>query len=189
MTPGSRPAVFLDRDGVLNHTVIRDGVPVSPRAVEDFRLIDSAMQGVRDLKAAGFVCVVVTNQPDVGRGLLAETDLSAMHEILLSTAALDAIYVCAHGRDDECDCRKPRPGLVLRASQELHLDLDRSWLVGDRWVDIGAANAVGVRAILVENNFSFRPTSTGPVPESLDIYQSVADLRTAVPIIVHAPIP
>ena len=179
-----KPAVFLDRDGVLNHLVVRDGVPVSPRTLEDFTLIKSAIEAVLLLHNAGFACVVVTNQPDLGRGLLSEEVLSAMNERLRSLAPFDGIYVCGHGGATECECRKPRPGLIHRATEDLSLDLSASWLVGDRWVDIAAADAAGVRSILVEHEFSLSPNSSGSPPDSLIVHHAVSDLLSAVKIMV-----
>jgi transaldolase len=174
-----KPAIFLDRDGVMNHCVHRGGVPASPRTTTDFHLIDSAVMAVRSLSEAGFLCIVITNQPDLGSGRISERDLHWMHAKLKEAAPVDAIYVCGHRSIDMCECRKPKPGMIVEAQRHHGVDLSRSWLVGDRWVDIAAGNAAGVRSILIEHEFSMNPTSSGYPPEHLEIHARVADLAAA----------
>jgi D-glycero-D-manno-heptose 1,7-bisphosphate phosphatase len=176
-------AVFLDRDGVLNHLVDRNGTPVSPRLSDDFHLIDGAMGAVRMLHEAGYACVVVTNQPDLGRGLMAQTELDAMHDRLGSAGPFAGIYVCPHGTDDACSCRKPKSGLLITAAAELNIDLEQSWMIGDRWVDIVAGMDAGCRSVLIEHAFSLAPTSSGS-PVLLAIEASVPDLISAAKIVL-----
>lgn len=145
-----KQAVFLDRDGVLNALDYRDGGWRAPLSLASFRLFPSAADAVRRLHAAGFVCLVITNQPDVGTGELDPTVLSAMHERLQRETGVDAIYVCPHVDADDCDCRKPRPGLLRRAAVDFNVELTASFLVGDRGRDIGAGEAVGCTTVLVE---------------------------------------
>lgn len=142
-------AVFLDRDGVLNRNLIENGTLVPPRRVDDFRLIDGVIESTRALRTAGFKLVVVTNQPDIARGTLAPTELEAIHRALAEQVPLDAIEVCPHDDQDACECRKPRPGMILRAARRFGLDLGHSFMVGDRWRDIDAGHAAGCRTILV----------------------------------------
>ena len=144
-----RPGVLLDRDGVLNRVVLRDGRGASPRSYAEFQLLPGVARAVASLRRAGLPVIVVTNQPDVARGLLAPAELARMHEHLRSRVAPDEIYACLHDDADGCDCRKPRPGLLLRAAADFHLDLARSWMVGDSWKDLGAASAAGCRMIFV----------------------------------------
>src|SRR5579863_8623386 len=143
-------AVFLDRDGVLNQLVFREGRGASPRRFEDFELLPGAGGAVDSIKRAGLLTVVVTNQPDLSRGALDLAELGRMHDFLRSTARVDAIYVCPHARGDRCDCRKPKPGLLLRAAKDLAIELDRSYLVGDSWSDIEAGHASGCVTLLVD---------------------------------------
>ena len=117
------PAVFLDRDGVLNRVFIRDGLPVGPLTLADFALVDRAAEEVGRLKSAGFKVVVATNQPEIARGRLAPEVLDAMHAQLRIAVPVDAIYVCPHSDADHCACRKPKPGLLLSAARELGIDL------------------------------------------------------------------
>jgi D-glycero-D-manno-heptose 1,7-bisphosphate phosphatase len=142
-------AVFLDRDGVLNRNLVENGTLVPPRRVDDFRLIEGVVEATRALRTAGFKLVVVTNQPDVARGTLAPSTLEAMHRLLADQVPLDAIECCPHDDHHACECRKPRPGMLLRAARRLDLDLGRSFMVGDRWRDIDAGHAAGCRTILV----------------------------------------
>jgi D-glycero-D-manno-heptose 1,7-bisphosphate phosphatase len=158
--------VFLDRDGVLNEPVVRDGIVASPRTMEELVIARQAAAAVDRLRNAGYVTVVVTNQPDVGRGALAFDIAEAINRAVVEATGVDALYACYHGGDEVCACRKPRPGLLLDAAADLDLDLARSWLIGDRWVDIAAAVAAGVRGLLVEGPDSWLPNSTGsPAPD------------------------
>lgn len=150
---GSKPAVFLDRDGVLNHVVIRDGMPFGPMTLAEFALVDGATADVRRLKDAGYTVIVATNQPELARGRLAREALDAMHTKLLAEVPVDAIYVCPHDDADRCACRKPQPGLLLSAAREHGIDLARSFMVGDRWRDVEAGRAAGCRTVLVEMGY------------------------------------
>ena len=144
-----RPAVFLDRDGVLNEAFVRNGVPTPPQSVEDFRLLPGVAGACADLRRLGFVLVVVTNQPDIARGSQTRAEVDRMHHRLRSLVSLDEICVCPHDDSDACACRKPRPGMLLDAAERLDLDLTRSASIGDRWRDIEAARRAGVKAIYV----------------------------------------
>jgi D-glycero-D-manno-heptose 1,7-bisphosphate phosphatase len=150
---GSRPAVFLDRDGVLNEAFVRDGVPTPPRSVTEFRLLPGVVEACTDLKQAGFALVVVTNQPDIARGKQNWAEVDRMHERLRTLVPVDEIYVCPHDDADACTCRKPQPGMLLAAAERLGLDLARSASVGDRWRDVEAARRAGVTAIHVECHY------------------------------------
>jgi D-glycero-D-manno-heptose 1,7-bisphosphate phosphatase len=153
-----RRAVFLDRDGVLNRPVVRDGLPFPPASLEEFELYPGVAEGCAQLKAAGFLLIVVSNQPDVGRGTQTREIVETMHEKLLSAVpALDAIEVCYHAgasRGEPCDCRKPKPGMLLAAAARHGIDLKRSFLIGDRWRDVDCAKAAGCRAVFVDHGYS-----------------------------------
>lgn len=154
-----QPAVFIDRDGTLNDMVYDEthGTFDSPRRAGQVRLRPGAAEFVRGVRAAGFRAIVVTNQPGIAKGTLTQADLDAVHgrlaELLAEGgAAWDAVYVCPHHPGvSTCDCRKPKPGLLLRAAQEHGIDRARSWMVGDGLVDVGAGRAAGCRTILVAN--------------------------------------
>jgi D-glycero-D-manno-heptose 1,7-bisphosphate phosphatase len=153
----ARRAVFLDRDGVINRVVFRTGKPHPPSSPKDFELYEDVIDGCARLKAASFLLVVITNQPDVGRGVQSREAVEAMHLKLQSALpSLDCIKICYHGGErygQPCDCRKPRPGLVLRAAAELNIDLKESYVIGDRWRDIDCARAAGCRAIFIDRGY------------------------------------
>jgi D-glycero-D-manno-heptose 1,7-bisphosphate phosphatase len=150
-------AVFLDRDGVLNQPVVKDGVPCPPAQLSEFKLYPDVAEGCARLKDAGFLLIVVTNQPDVGRGTQTREAIRAMHARL--TAELPAIAdieVCFHAgsaHGDPCDCRKPKPGMLLRAAATHQIDLKRSFLIGDRWRDVDCAHAAGCRAVFIDHGY------------------------------------
>lgn len=150
-------AVFLDRDGVINRAVVRNGRPYPPATVEDFDLHEGVAAGCAQLKAADFLLVVITNQPDVGRGGQSREVVEAMHLKMRSELPyLDRIEICFHAGErygERCDCRKPRPGLILRAAAELKIDLGASYVIGDRWRDVDCARAAGCRAIFIQRGY------------------------------------
>ncbi len=145
-----RKAVFLDRDGVLNRAVIRDGKPYPPATVSEMQLLPRVEQALTALKTAGFLLIVVTNQPDVARGTTTRAAVDAIHEALMTALPLDEIRCCFHDDHDACSCRKPAPGALLEAAAEHDLSLADSFMVGDRWRDIEAGHGAGVRTILID---------------------------------------
>lgn len=151
----SRRAVFLDRDGVINVSVVREGKPYAPTTVEEFALLPGVVEACRQLKDAGFLLVVATNQPDVGRGTQPQAIVEAMHAKMCAALPIDRVEACYHaGRGEpECDCRKPKPGMLRRAAAELGIDLQKSFMVGDRWRDIDCGKAAGCRTIFVDYHY------------------------------------
>jgi D-glycero-D-manno-heptose 1,7-bisphosphate phosphatase len=156
MADSPRPAVFLDRDGVLNRVFVREGVTHPPAHVGEFEFLPGVPEAVRRLHAAGFVLVVVTNQPDVARGIQTREGVEAIHERLRDELPMLEVLACYHDNEDDCACRKPRPGMVLEAARRWQLDLRQSFLVGDRWSDVLAGQAAGCRTVLVETPHSGR---------------------------------
>ncbi len=152
-TPTGRAAVFFDRDGVLATQEIRDGQSFAVRRLEDFAVYADAEESVRRVKALGVVAVVVTNQPDVGNGFVDRAIVEQMHARLRLMVPVDAVYACYHTRNDHCDCRKPKPGMLRAASNDLGIDLSRSVMVGDRATDIAAGRAAGCRTILIAHDY------------------------------------
>ena len=152
-----RPAVFLDRDGVINRVAVRNGIPHPPSRVEEFELYEDVPEGCARIKAAGFLLVVITNQPDVGRGTQSRKAVDEMNlKMQEALPFLDRIEVCYHAGErygQRCDCRKPRPGLILNAAAELNIDPKRSYVIGDRWRDIDCAHAAGCRAIFIQRGY------------------------------------
>jgi D-glycero-D-manno-heptose 1,7-bisphosphate phosphatase len=148
-----RRAVFLDRDGVINRAIVRDGKPYPPDSAQALEVLPGVAQALQSLREAGYLNVVVTNQPDVAAGKQTREAVSAINNQLLASLALDAVKVCFHSDDDKCDCRKPKPGMLLEAAREMQIDLTRSFLVGDRWRDVGAAHAAGCRALFIDYSY------------------------------------
>jgi D-glycero-D-manno-heptose 1,7-bisphosphate phosphatase len=148
-----RTAVFLDRDGVINENVLRDGKPVAPTQLAEFRLLPDVEKAVRRLKEAGYVVIVCTNQPDIATGRTSQTTLDAMHRLVREKLEVDDIKVCFHTDKDGCDCRKPKPGMLLAAAQQHGIDLSASYMVGDRWRDIAAGRAAGCTTIFVDYGY------------------------------------
>ncbi|MFA5265718.1 MAG: HAD-IIIA family hydrolase [Opitutaceae bacterium] len=148
----NRPAVFLDRDGTLNAPVVRDGKPYPPSTIEEFRLFPGAAAACRALHDAGFVLVVATNQPDVGRGTQLQSVVEAMHarlkELIPEIARIEVCY--DPGRGESSRRRKPEPGMILDAAAALNIDLARSWMVGDRWRDIDCGRRAGLRTVFID---------------------------------------
>ena len=172
-----RRAVFLDRDGVLTRLVRRDGRAVSPRALAEFAVLPGTCAAVEALRRADLLAVVVTNQPDIARGALAPAELRRMHDRLVRAVPLDAIYTCTHDDADGCPCRKPKPGLLVRAAEELQVSLKNSWMVGDRGKDIEAGKAAGCSTLLVE--------AAGGSPAGIAADFVVSDLAAAVEVILQ----
>ena len=150
-----RPAIFLDRDGTLNVQVIRAGKPYPPATLAEFALFSGVPAACAQLAAAGFVLVVATNQPDVGRGDQAQGIVESMHAhlraLVPSIERIEVCYAPGQGRMHPEDYRrKPAPGMLSDAAKNLNLDLSRSWMVGDRWRDIDCGQRAGVRTVFID---------------------------------------
>jgi len=146
-------AVFLDRDGTLTRPIVRDGKPYAAMTLEEFQLADDAAEACRLLKEAGFLLVVATNQPDVGRGTLRREIVEQMHARLMRELPLDRIEVSYDSGETPSEFRKPAPGMLLRAASELGIDLRRSFMVGDRWRDIDCGHAAGCRTVYLDQDY------------------------------------
>lgn len=163
----SLKAVFLDRDGVINRALVRDGRPFPPASLAELEILPGVAEALLRLRDAGFLLIVVTNQPDVARGTISKAVVDAMNAHLKATVPLTEIRVCYHDSTDRCECRKPSPGMLLAAAREHDIDLRRSFLVGDRWRDVEAGERAGCRTIFVDhgyrekqpNRWDFRVTS------------------------------
>ncbi len=146
-------AVFLDRDGVINANLVRDGKPVAPTTLDEFRIFPDAAAAAQRLKDAGFLLIVVTNQPDVRTGLTPKATMEAMHDRIRALMPIDDFEICLHTDADNCACRKPKPGLLLQAAAKHGIDLTDSIMVGDRWRDVLAGQAAGCRTIFVDHGY------------------------------------
>ena len=148
----NRRAVFLDRDGVLNSAVVRDGRPYPPASEMDLQVLPGVDDACRVLRKAGFLLIMVTNQPDIARGTISEEAVTSMNDRLQRELSLDAVYVCPH-EGDACYCRKPKPGLLLEAASRFGIDLAASYMIGDRWRDTEAGLNAGCCAVFIDYGY------------------------------------
>jgi D-glycero-D-manno-heptose 1,7-bisphosphate phosphatase len=156
-----RKAVFFDRDGVIVIPEFRDGRSFGPRRIEDYRFYPEAEWALASLKQAGYLLIVVTNQPDVGHGLITNEIMDEMNRQLLRKFPVDAVKVCCHTQDQGCDCRKPKPGMLLDSAREFGISLSRSFMVGDRASDVEAGRAAGCTTVFIDLGYTseMKPTA------------------------------
>jgi D-glycero-D-manno-heptose 1,7-bisphosphate phosphatase len=172
-----RPAIFLDRDGVISRAMIRGRKPYPPRSLAELELLPGVPAALRALKAGGYCLVVVTNQPDIARGTLPRTVVDSMNDWLKSVLPLDAVLTCAHDDADQCQCRKPLPGLITQAARELSVECTASYMIGDRWRDIEAGRRAGCKTFLIDRGYDEQ------APQSYDF--RVSSLHDAARIILQ----
>jgi D-glycero-D-manno-heptose 1,7-bisphosphate phosphatase len=146
-------AVFLDRDGVLNAAPVINGVPSSPSDPSELQIIERVGEAIARLKANGFIPVIITNQPDIARGKVKIDAVSQINRTLCEVLEIEHLYMCSHDDLDMCKCRKPLPGLILRASIDLKINLKESFMVGDRWKDISAGQAAGCKNFFIDYSY------------------------------------
>ena len=166
-----RGAVFLDRDGTVNRSDVRDGRPYAPIRLEDFEIFPAAVAMVERIRAEGCPVIIVTNQPDLATGKQTRAVLDAMHDQLRSELAVVDILICPHTDDAGCECRKPKPGMILEAARKWGVDLRRSVMVGDRWRDIEAGRAAGCATVFVDRGYT---EETAGSPADISV-QSLGD--------------
>jgi D-glycero-D-manno-heptose 1,7-bisphosphate phosphatase len=170
---GAGRAVFLDRDGVLNRAMVRDGKPYPPASLAELEIVEDAARSLTRLKELGFLLLVVTNQPDVARGTQTLEAIQAMHEAMRRTLPLDDFLICPHDDRDGCQCRKPLPGLLLEAQARYGIELARSFMVGDRWRDIDAGRAAGCRTVYLDRQYRERGPSHPPDSRATSLSDAV----------------
>jgi D-glycero-D-manno-heptose 1,7-bisphosphate phosphatase len=169
-----RRAVFLDRDGVINRSIIRNGKPYPPATVEEVELLPRVDEALEAMKRAGFVTLVVTNQPDVARGKQRREVVEEINAFLMSRLPIDDVLVCYHDDGDGCLCRKPLPGLLLMGAEQYDIDLAESFMVGDRWRDVEAGNEAGCRTALIDYGYAERKPKTPPDVIVQSLYDATA---------------
>lgn len=148
-----RRAIFLDRDGVLNHAVVKNGKPYPPASVHELTVPEDAAHTLHALKATGFLLIGATNQPDVARGISTQASIEAINTKLMEILPLDEIRVCYHDDKDQCHCRKPLAGLLTDAALQHGIDLKNSYMIGDRWKDIEAGQLAGCKTIWLKQHY------------------------------------
>jgi len=146
--------VFLDRDGVLNRAIVREGKPYPPVTEAELEILPGVADALRGLRAAGFCLIVVTNQPDVARGTQTRAGVERINAALQSALPIDEFCVCYHTDKDQCTCRKPLPGLLKAAAQRHGIDLSCSYMVGDRWRDIDAGHNAGCTTLFIDYDYA-----------------------------------
>jgi D-glycero-D-manno-heptose 1,7-bisphosphate phosphatase len=156
-------AVFLDRDGVLNRAIVRDGKPYPPTSLNELEILPGVADACRDLQSAGFLLIMTTNQPDVARGNQKKEVVESLNRAVGDSLKLDDVRVCYHDDADRCTCRKPAPGLLLQAAADWQIDLPGSFMIGDRWKDIEAGHRGGCRTVFVDHGYA------ESVPENFDL--------------------
>lgn len=176
----AKAAIFLDRDGVINRNIVRNGRPYAPTSVDDFILLPGVPEAVAAFCAAGYLVIVATNQPDISTGKQSRATLDLMHDRMRQAFSVDDIEVCPHVDQDNCACRKPKPGMLFNAAEKHDIDLARSWMIGDRWRDVEAGHAAGCRTILVDYDYPAEPR-----PKRPDAV--VRSLSEAVPVVLGKP--
>lgn len=149
-----KKAIFLDRDGIINRAEIHERKPYPPLRIGDVFLIDGIKDLIKKWHEKGYLVVVVTNQPDVGNHSVSQNKVDKINNYLKSQVNFDDIFVCYHGQREECNCRKPKIGLFLQAKEKHNIDLEKSYMIGDRWKDIVAGKNAGCTTIFIDYNYN-----------------------------------
>jgi len=168
-----RPAVVLDRDGVLNRVLVHNGKPYPPSNVEQLEIFPDASGCLTRLKSIGFLLIVVTNQPDVARGNLRRSDVEAVNEALRAMLPIDDFFTCYHDDANKCECRKPKPGLLFQAQSKYGLDLKNSFLIGDRWRDVDAGANAGCATIWINYGYAEGASRSTPSAVVKSLHEAV----------------
>ena len=176
----NKPSIFLDRDGVVVKTHIRAKKPFAVNNINDFVILPGVKEAIKELKRLGFLVIIVTNQPDISKGLIKIATINKMHEMLMSQLALDDIKLCPHLSEDKCNCRKPNPGMLLEAAKEYSINLKNSYMIGDRVSDIKAGEKAGCKCIFIDHGYAETES------ENFEINMIVKSLPEAVNLIKNS---
>ena len=148
-----KKAIFLDRDGVINKAIVKNGRPYSPESLFEVEFCDQAVSAIAELRTAGFEIIVITNQPDISRGKTTFNSVEKIHKYIEEVTQINSFYICPHQDSDECGCRKPKSGLLKLAAEQREIELAQSFLVGDRWRDIAAGQEVGCTCYFINYDY------------------------------------
>jgi D-glycero-D-manno-heptose 1,7-bisphosphate phosphatase len=171
-------AAFIERDGILTLPKVERGCQITPATLQDLQVNKAALALCEHLKAAGFILVATTNQPGLSSGFVTRRELDRIHAGLRQAFPLDDIMVCPHDASDHCSCRKPQPGLLVEASFKYHLDLERSFVISDKWQDARAAQAVGATSMLLESPWTGSGHHDFVLPSLAAISGKILQLQT-----------
>ena len=171
-----KAAVFLERDGILNLAATQNGRQVTPSTADEFKVNPEALDTLEELQAQGFLLIATTNQPRISRGTLSRRELDIMHMILRRNLPIDDLFLCPHDEADRCPCRKPKPGLITEAAFKYHIDLDRSFVISDKWQDAEAARFAGCTSILIDSPWIGKVHHDFVVPDLAAAVQKIAQL-------------
>jgi D-glycero-D-manno-heptose 1,7-bisphosphate phosphatase len=183
-----RSAIFLERDGILNAERVERGQPAPPLAIEQLETNPHAVEPLLQLKAAGYLLIATTNQPMVARGILPQREMDLMHSILRRHFSLHDILVCPHDSHDFCACRKPKPGLLLEAGFKWKLDMNRSFVVSNKWQDAEAALNAGCTPVLIDSPWvgkahrEFVAPNLATLVRRLGLGQKIQPIHAALPV-------
>lgn len=147
-------AVFLDRDGILNNSIIVDGIPYPPKSLDDLIIPEGVNEGLKQLSQHGYVLIIITNQPDVARGKTKIEVVNSINNHLQKKLLIDDVFCCIHDDSDNCNCRKPKPGMIMDAIKKWNIDIASSYMVGDRWKDIETGKNAGLKTILINCGYN-----------------------------------
>lgn len=172
-----RTAVFLDRDGVINRAVVREGRPYPPANLAAMEILPGVAEAMKALHDAGFLLIVVTNQPDVARGTTSRAVVEEINNCLASCLPIDEFRTCYHDSKDGCNCRKPLPGALLAAAKQNDINLAQSYMIGDRWRDTEAGENAGCQTVFIDYGYAEKQ------PESVN--HRVGSLAEAAQIILR----
>jgi D-glycero-D-manno-heptose 1,7-bisphosphate phosphatase len=168
-----KSAIFFDRDGVLNQLVNRDQGEYSPQKFIDFKIFDNAKKITEYTSSLGFLNIVISNQPDVSRGTLKINELEKMTADLYKKLVIDDVFYCKHDDSDDCNCRKPLPGLIFIAATKWDIDLSKSYFIGDTWKDISAAKNANINFFLLDRPYNKDFDCDSRIKSLQDIFQFI----------------
>ena len=150
-------AVFLDRDGVINRSIVVNGKPFPPRSLDEFTILPGVLDGLQRFRSKGYLNIIVTNQPDIANGLTTRGLVQQFHAVIKTKLPIDHIYMCDHASGADCRCRKPRTGMIDDAVKAFNIVLSESAIIGDRWKDIECGHAAGItKRYFIDYNYDER---------------------------------